>query len=341
MKKILTLLLLLCLIFSVTACRTEDAKPTETSAEREPTQTTTQSEDPGTTVTEVVTPLLWKVSGNGFTGEFYLLGSIHACPDGANVYPQEMLDAYGKCDALAVESDIIALENDTQGLIEGLRPYVYADGTTIADHISKDLYDNAVALMTELGIYSSVMDYYKPSFWASMISSEIQSKTVFENDNGVDRFFLTKAKDEKKTIIELEDYRDVYAAEAGLSDKTQEFVLLDTVESFDEADDPAKEYEENLTELYTAWKTGNTEELLELLFDDETEYSGDELDALEEYNDFILVSRNEGMVNKALEFLKQGKNVFYVVGTAHMLGDIGLVQKLTDAGYTVELVRFD
>ena len=66
-----------------------------------------------------------------------------------------------------------------------------------------------------------------------------------------------------------------------------------------------------------------------------------ELAALEEYNDFILVSRNEGMVNKALEFLKQGKNVFYVVGTAHMLGDIGLVQKLTDAGYTVELVRFD
>ena len=78
-----------------------------------------------------------------------------------------------------------------------------------------------------------------------------------------------------------------------------------------------------------------------MLFDDETEYSGDELDALEEYNDFILVSRNEGMVNKALEFLKQGKNVFYVVGTAHMLGDIGLVQKLTYAGYTVELVRFD
>ena len=67
MKKILTLLLLLCLIFSVTACRTEDAKPTETSAEREPTQTTKKSEDPVTTVTEVVTPLLCKVSGNGFT----------------------------------------------------------------------------------------------------------------------------------------------------------------------------------------------------------------------------------------------------------------------------------
>ena len=59
MKKILTLLLLLCLIFSVTACRTKDAKPTETSADSEPIHTTAQSEDPGTAVTEVVKPLLW------------------------------------------------------------------------------------------------------------------------------------------------------------------------------------------------------------------------------------------------------------------------------------------
>lgn len=54
-----------------------------------------------------------------------------------------------------------------------------------------------------------------------------------------------------------------------------------------------------------------------------------------------MTDRNAGMVKKALDFLKNGKSVFYVVGEAHMLGDDGLVNKLTEAGYTVELVKFD
>ena len=49
----------------------------------------------------------------------------------------------------------------------------------------------------------------------------------------------------------------------------------------------------------------------------------------------------EDSVKKALDFLKNGKSVFYVVGEAHMLGGDGLVNKLTEAGYTVELVKFD
>ena len=40
-----------------------------------------------------------------------------------------------------------------------MKPFVYSDGTTIKDHIDKELYDDAVALMTELGIYNFAMDY--------------------------------------------------------------------------------------------------------------------------------------------------------------------------------------
>lgn len=55
-------------------------------------------------------PLFWQVSGNGYSGSFYLLGSIHVS-DGLT-YPQELLDAYAACDTLAVESDVLALEAD-------------------------------------------------------------------------------------------------------------------------------------------------------------------------------------------------------------------------------------
>ena len=70
-------------------------------------------------------------------------------------------------------------------------------------------------------------------------------------------------------------------------------------------------------------------------------YTEEEIKCAEEYNKFIMTDRNAEMVKKALDFLKNGKSVFYVVGEAHMLGDDGLVNKLTEAGYTVELVKFD
>lgn len=340
MKKLLSLLLLFCMVFSLVACTQNEAPTTEPQTEQT-TQVpqTTEPEPQG----EVSTPLFWKVSGNGYDGEFYLLGSIHTGTADTNVYPKQITDAFEKCDALAVESDIIALENDMQALMEGIKPFVYTDGTTIKDHIDKELYDEAVKQMTELGIYSFAMDYYKPAFWSSMISSALSEKsTEFNFDNGVDRWFLKKASSEKKEIIELEDYKKTYADEAALSDKTQEMILEGDVFGF-ETDDHVKEYDDSTKELFDAWKRGDMAALEKMLFEEgnDPDMTKEEKRCYEEYNKFIMVDRNAEMVQKALDFLKSGKSVFYVVGTAHMLGDIGLVNKLTEAGYTVELVKFD
>lgn len=57
--------------------------------------------------------------GNGYSGSFYLLGSIHVS-DGLT-YPQELLDAYAACDTLAVESDVLALEADLSAQVEMMR----------------------------------------------------------------------------------------------------------------------------------------------------------------------------------------------------------------------------
>jgi uncharacterized protein YbaP (TraB family) len=51
--------------------------------------------------------------------------------------------------------------------------------------------------------------------------------------------------------------------------------------------------------------------------------------------------RNDGMLEKAIEYLESGKVVFYAVGLAHLLNDVnGLVDTLQEAGYTVELVTY-
>ena len=137
-----------------------------------------------------------------------------------NNYPKQILDAFEKCTALAVESDIVEIEKDTAALIESMKPFVYSDGTTIKDHIDKELYDDAVALMTELGIYNFAMDYYKPTFWDSMISSMLADMSKnYKIDNGVDRWFPEQGKKNKQRHSRTRRLQKTYADEAALSDK--------------------------------------------------------------------------------------------------------------------------
>lgn len=54
----------------------------------------------------------------------------------------------------------------------------------------------------------------------------------------------------------------------------------------------------------------------------------------------MTVVRNKLMVERASEYLRDHKNVFYVVGLAHMLGDDGLVASLENRGYTVSQISY-
>lgn len=129
MKRTLAMLLALALLL-LCAC---SAAPEATQPAAEPPVETAETlpdhaaQDDA--ASEPAQPLFWQVSGNGYSGSFYLLGSIHVS-DGLT-YPQELLDAYAACDTLAVESDVLALEADLSAQVEMMRCLVYTDGTTI------------------------------------------------------------------------------------------------------------------------------------------------------------------------------------------------------------------
>ena len=62
----------------------------------------------------------------------------------------------------------------------------------------------------------------------------------------------------------------------------------------------------------------------------------EELALYAEYTYEMVDARNVGMAEQALELLASGKVCFYIVGAAHMVGETGLVNVLTEAGCTVE-----
>ncbi len=317
-KKILLLLCTLVLVFSQVACSRGD-RGSETDVEN------------------VSTPYFWKVTGNGFEGEFYLLGSIHVGDEHTNLYPEEITKAFKKCDYLAVESDIVALESNLELQFKVTNLLMYPGGASITAHIDPKVYEEARKILTENGYYNQAMDMLQPIYWMSLIDNIYISKSDYSADYGVDRHFLLQAAEKKKTILEIEDPLETYKALVGLSPATQEFLLAHSVQS-----EYMTESLEGIKELYAAWKKGDMTGQEDLFEDASTEgMTEEEIRAYEEYSDMLLTTRNAAMVNTAVSYLESGKDVFYIVGLAHMFGDDGLVNSLIERGYTVTQVTYD
>lgn len=278
----------------------------------------------------VSTPLMWHVtSENG--GELYLLGSIHVGLDDTCLFSDAVYDAFDACDAIAVESDVIAIENDMAASVQMLRQMVYTDGSSIRAHVDDASYEAAKALMEEAGYYNRFMDYYCPVVWEQMIDQILIERTSYKMENGVDRYFLSEAKRLGKDVLEVEDYMQTYAALAALSDKTQAYLLRQSVD-----EETVSSYSEAIAHLYDLWKAGNLGDVEEAISGDTTGYTPEELECAEEYDRTLVANRNTIMVSKADEYLRDGKHVFYVVGLAHMVGDGGIVKSLAEMGYNVQ-----
>ncbi len=316
------------------------SEPDKTSPEESSASLTDSESNAGTDPAEgVSTPLFWRVSGNGFDGNFYLLGSMHAGLDTMNNYHPALVEAYKSCDCLAVEADILAIENDLQLAQTFLSYYVYTDGSTITDHITEEQYNSAVEILSDSGYYSMFLDYYSPIMWSQFVEQCYIMASEYDFENGCDRFFLKAAKDDGKEILELEDYMKREETIASFGNDTGAVLLKSTLSY------TAEEYAEELGELYYMWIRGDYDETFEMMTEEATEedlaeYTEEEIKLMESYEKYLHVERNRVMSEGAISFLEADKDVFLVAGLAHMFGEDNIVESLREAGYTVELCEY-
>lgn len=345
MKKLIALLLCMVMMLGLAACGQNDEPATTTEAV--PTTTVpTEPSVPETTVpvtepevTEpaesTITPLLYKVTDSE-GNVAWLFGSIHVGEEYFYPLPDYVLDAYESSDALAVEFDIVSFEKDIDAQIEALQQMVYTDGTTITDHISEELYNDAKAVLKDLNIYSSALDYYVPSMWSSFIDSGMISQMGVDTSLGIDMYFLNRAHEENKTILDVESAAFQYGMMAGYSEELQVLLLEASVESAG----LVEESKADLQQLVQAWAAGD-EAAFSALINAEEEFESAEEEALyNEYNHAMITSRNLNMADFAEDALKSGEEVFIVVGAAHIVGEGAMAELLAERGYTVEIVRY-
>lgn len=259
---------------------------------------------------------LWRVDKGD--AHIYLLGSIH-------VGSPDMFPLDGRITAAYEESDIVAFEIDMNKVnpMELMKYMTYEDGTKLKDKISADRYEKIKAILEGKGMPEVAFERFKP--WAAAITAQqlVLAEEGFDESNGIDNHFLEKATATGKPIRELE----TAAFQLGL------------FEEFDKVGDSFIDYSlestgsvEELKRMIKAWKEGNKDELNSII-----NGSRDDYPEFEQMFDKIINQRNDKMTKTVEEWLEEGKTIFVVVGSGHLIGESGIINQLSKKeGYEIK-----
>ena len=257
---------------------------------------------------------LWELHGKHNT--VYLLGSIHVLRP--NDYPLApvVLDAYTHAGSLLMEVNLDEI-NSEQVQAEMLASALLSDGKTLPDVLGKQRYERASALAREIGVELSKFDQFAPWFAAEAISELQLTQLGFQPENGVEMYFMGRARSDGKSVDGLETVHDQISVFQNMSLDAQAEYLLSSLE---QAHDLPKEVDS----MVRAWQRGDTR-----WFESELQSDlGHDSDLYQS----VLVARNRKWVPKIEALLNSDKNYLVIVGTGHLAGQGSVVDLLKKDG---------
>ena len=287
------------------------------------TESSSESSSGNMEYINTITPTIWEVTDKD-NNRMFMMGTIHLGDKSVEHMPDYFETAFSQCDALAVECDSSSVKEDLNSVMQ----YMYTDGTTIKDHVDEEDYYKAVKILKDTGAYIYTYDYVKPFLWISATEVYAGEQAGLNADYGVDNMLQKRALSNNMEIIEVEGADFQNNVISSMSDDLQAFLFHEMANTDNYLDELTKE----LTQSYDDWKSGNENfaeqsESEESLTEEEQKY-------VDEYNKLMLTDRNKGMADKAEEYIKSGKTVFFAVGGAHFTGDNGIKKLLENRGYT-------
>jgi uncharacterized protein YbaP (TraB family) len=275
-------------------------------------------------------PLLWKVSDKDNT--VYLLGSFHMLR--ASDYPlsKDIDVAYADAEEVVFEmppQEILSKELGAQMGMAALR----TDGTKLADDLTPALsaqFDawaqkNASALAAQ-GMSADRLQMFDMWFVGLAVTIVEASQSGFESEHGMDAHYGKLATQDGKRTAGLESGAQQLAMLDGMTRDQQLQMLAESL-------NPKDGGKEGIGQLHDLWRKGDADKLWTKM--------GAEFKA--EYPALyktINVERNDAWVPKiAARLDKPGTDdTLVIVGTLHLLGKDGVVEKLKAKGYKVERV---
>ncbi len=262
-------------------------------------------------------PLIYEITNSGGEIEGWMLGTIHALPDGVS-WRNDAADAViAQADLLLVE--VAELDNQSEiaftfgelASTRGLGP--------LSNRVSPELRKPLAKIVARSDFPGG--DFADTESWAAAIILA-RVDAVGEPRNGVDRALIRDFSD-----------RDVRGFET-VAGQLGVFDTLDAADQRDLLEGTVREWveaQEQPGRLLRAWLAGDEATLIEATT------SGIMADP--ELREALLVGRNEDWIDPLVETLETPERPLVAVGTAHLIGPDGLGAMLEKRGYSVRLMR--
>jgi len=275
---------------------------------------------------------LWKVSDEN--SSVWVLGSIHFAD--STFYPLDSVieTAFENAEELAVEINLN--DDSTSGEVASrmMQDGVLPKGETLNSVLPRNVWNSLDSLCAAWNFPIMALQRLKPWYAATTLSSVAIQRTGIQPEYGIDVVLMERAASEGKNIVGLETAEEQVDALSGgaedLSDSAGIYYLKTTLREISELDSM-------ISQMMRAWKTGN-DSLLRVVMnedsDDESETEKKIKDGLEER---IYTSRNAKMTESIANFLAEDRNVFVVIGAAHLTLDRdNVIELLKRKGLTVQ-----
>lgn len=247
----------------------------------------------------------------------YLLGSIHVGDKNLTKFNKNLINYYNK-------SKYLAVELDTKNISMDVDNFIIPEEKTLDDYLNEDFKIKLTNFLKEKSILSyDVLKYFKLGY----ISNYISILPILElgmTENGVDEYFINLAHNENKEIIELETLEEQLSI---LLDYSNEFYI----NQINDCIDNYSLLKESLKTLYKTYLTGDKTKLEKILIEESVPETEEERN----YEKAMIDDRNIKMSSKIEEFLKEDKDVFVIVGLAHVIGETGIINSLENKKYKI------
>lgn len=249
----------------------------------------------------------------------YLGGTVHLLRPGDYPLPDEFEEAYQASSELYFETDIAAM-SDLLVQAQMLQQLTYSDDRSLRTVLSDEAYTALSAYTQTAGLPIVMLEKFKPGLLISTLQILVFQSMGF-TPQGVDAFFHTRAVADGKAEGQLETVQEQIGFIAAMGEgNDSEFILLslkDLTETGNVIDG-----------MIGAWRSGDAQGLSELFVEDM------KVEAPALY-DTLLLERNLKWIPQINRMLQDADTEFVLVGAAHIVGENGLLDLLSQEGYEI------
>ncbi|KAF1015792.1 MAG: hypothetical protein GAK31_01269 [Stenotrophomonas maltophilia] len=268
-------------------------------------------------------PPLWKVTGPG-DSRVYLLGSFHLLTPKDYPLSPDAEQAFEAARRVVFELSPEDMQSP-QLASRMVQAAVRTDGSELRRDLDAPIWQKLQAYATANRLPLEQLQGMQAWFVGLSISVSQMQKMGLDPALGLDRHFMEAAAKAGKPASGLEDIDTQIGTLAGMGASEQRQMVAEALEQADKGDDQARG-------LHEAWRRG----------DDRFLWNTMAVQMKQQYPQLyqrINTGRNEAWVPKLVPYLQAGQgSTLVVVGTLHLLGSDGVVEKLRAKGYKVERV---